>query len=78
MQGRQHVIYARVPPGSAFGGHKMAHFELCWAGRRTCATPEDLQFIGEGPGEVPQYGDTNGVLVFRNLHLRIRRRPCAR
>ena len=33
--------------------------------------------IGEGPGEVPQYGDTNDVLVLRNRSVRIRRRPCA-
>ena len=33
--------------------------------------------IGEGPGEVPQYGNINGVFHYRNRSVRLRRRPCA-
>ena len=33
--------------------------------------------IGEGPGEVPQYGNINGVFHLRNRSVRLRRRPGA-
>ena len=35
------------------------------------------KYIGEGPGEVPQYGNLNGVFLLRNRSLSLWRRPCA-
>ena len=43
----------------------------------TVPQPQGTSSVGEGPGEVPQYGNVSGVFNLRNCSVRLRRRPDA-